>query len=210
MPAYRLATLRQHLTPDPACAEAHVLPALSLLYQTLVRKNRSKDKLSPDLALSWQHSEDYRHWSFRLERAHFHDGSPLLATHVAFSLARHIWPHAGSIMSDILRPLIVAAAACSHGEIPAGIVADDAHALLHLYLTQPYCPLLEILSHPAMGICKMTETTVLGSGPMQLLRTPRDAQTKADSLQLLRFPATGAAAVYPSSSACTAMQTSAD
>ncbi|WP_295759950.1 ABC transporter substrate-binding protein [Undibacterium sp.] len=186
MPSYRLATLHQHLTPDPACAEAHVLPALSLLYQTLVRKNRSKDTLSPDLALSWQQSDDDRTWTFALGSASFHDGSPLLASDVALSLARHIWPDASSIMSDILRPLIVAAATCSQGEIPAGIVADDAHALLHLHLIQPYCPMLEILSHPALGITKNTETAVLGSGPMQLVR---DAQTSPDSLQLLRFAA---------------------
>lgn len=169
-----IATLKNLLDIDPVKTDAVCHPLSSLLYQTLLRINRSGDTPDGDLASSWTHSADYRKWSFVIDTASFAVGQAVLASHVARSLARHVWPSSVSIFADLLRELIVGAAACTEGDIPAGLYADDEENRLFMQLQQPYCPLLEIIAHPAMGIClQADEGDIMGSGPMKVLSASR-------------------------------------
>ncbi|MFZ6745042.1 ABC transporter substrate-binding protein [Undibacterium sp. JH2W] len=164
----QIATLKHLFHPDPLKTGSVCHPLSSLLYQTLLRINRSGDIPVADLASSWTHSDDYRLWSFALTPARFADGQTVKASHAVRSLARHVWPASTSIFAEISRELILGAAACAEGEIPAGLYADDEQSRLFIQLQQPYCSLLEILAHPAMGICLQTaEDDIMGSGPMQ-------------------------------------------
>jgi len=179
-----IATLNKLFHIDPLKTNAVCHPLSSLLYQTLLRINRSGDTPVGDLASSWTHSADYQKWAFAISPASFQNGQPVLASHVARSLARHVWPSSASIFADLLRELIVGAAACTEGDIPAGLYADDEENCLFMQLQRPYCALLEILAHPAMGICLLAgEGSILGSGPMTVLSA---SQTE---IQLVRNPA---------------------
>lgn len=164
-----IVTLKKLFHIDPTRTNAVCHPLSSLLYQTLLRINRSGDSPVADLANSWTHSADYRKWSFAMAPACFHDGSPLLASHVVNSFARHIWPSSTSIFAGLLRDLIVGAADCKEGDIPAGLHADDEQHRVLIQLKQPYCPLLEIIAHPAMGICLSIDSNEMtGSGPLYI------------------------------------------
>ena len=86
-------TLRIASAFDPNSLDPH---ALALLYQTRIVTqiyeglvNRDRDfRLEPALALSW-HAVDQKTWRFRLRpNVRFHDGTPLTADDVVFSIGR--------------------------------------------------------------------------------------------------------------------------
>jgi peptide/nickel transport system substrate-binding protein len=86
-------TLRLVSAFDPQSLDPH---ALALLYQTRIASqiyeslvNRDHDfKLEPALAMSWQ-AVDTKTWRFKLRpNVKFHDGTPLTADDVVFSLQR--------------------------------------------------------------------------------------------------------------------------
>ena len=79
---------------DPQTMDPH---ALALLYQTRVMTQvyenlvtRDKQfRLEPQLATSWESLDGGRRWRFKLRPGvKFHDGSPLTAEDVVFSLER--------------------------------------------------------------------------------------------------------------------------
>ena len=59
-----------------------------LLYDTLMRPDRTGEKLEPGLAESWSVSEDGLTLSFKLREAKFSDGTPVTAEDVEFSIRR--------------------------------------------------------------------------------------------------------------------------
>ena len=187
----QIATLKKLFYLDPVCTDAVCHPLSSLLYQTLIRINHSGSKPRPELAANWACSDDRRTWSFTIAENYFHDGGLVIASDIAHSFARHVWPGSASIFADLLRELIVGAADCAYGEIPAGLSASDEQASLRIQLKQPYCPLLEVLAHPAMGIVRqMSSGELIGSGPMRALTLDNRLDNKPDeqctSLTLLR------------------------
>ncbi|PXX45486.1 ABC transporter substrate-binding protein [Undibacterium pigrum] len=168
-----IATIHNLFHIDPLKTDAVCHPLSSLLYQTLLRINHSGDAPLAELTSSWTHSADFTKWSFVIAPACFQNGQPVLASHVARSFARHVWPSSTSIFANTWRELLAGintdAGTCSEGEIPAGLYADDEQNRLLIQLQRPYCPLLEIIAHPAMGICLQTDTGELtGSGPMMV------------------------------------------
>lgn len=57
-----------------------------LVFSPLVARN-AEGELEPRLATSWEHSPDYREWTVRLNtRARWHDGVPVTAADVKFTL----------------------------------------------------------------------------------------------------------------------------
>ncbi len=61
---------------------------INQLYSTLVRANEDATDIVPDLAESWEISEDGTVYTFHLRDAQFSDGSPVTAEDVVFSLER--------------------------------------------------------------------------------------------------------------------------
>jgi len=59
-----------------------------LIYDQLIRVAPDGQSLEPGLAESWERSEDGLTYSFALRSATFHDGSPVTAEDVAYSLTR--------------------------------------------------------------------------------------------------------------------------
>jgi len=61
---------------------------LNQFYSTLVRANADATDIEPDLAESWEISEDGKTYTFKLRDAQFSDGTPVKASDVVFSLER--------------------------------------------------------------------------------------------------------------------------
>ncbi|MCB8878135.1 ABC transporter substrate-binding protein [Acidisoma silvae] len=63
-----------------------------LIFQLLVRTNPSGDGVVPDLATSWDISDDKRTYTFHLNpKATFSDGTPVTSEDVAFSFGRTVY-----------------------------------------------------------------------------------------------------------------------
>jgi len=68
----------------------------NLVYENLVKLDLDSE-LAPALAVSWESSEDLMTWTFNLrEGVVFHDGSPLTAADVVFSIERILDPDTAS------------------------------------------------------------------------------------------------------------------
>ncbi len=68
------------------------MPARFLVFSPLVGLGVDGE-IEPRLARSWEHSEDYREWSFHLRTdVRWHDGEPFTARDVAFTLRRMSHP----------------------------------------------------------------------------------------------------------------------
>lgn len=71
-------------------------PAQFLVFLPLARRN-AEGVLEGWLARSWEHSDDYRTWTFHLQpNATWHDGAPVTAHDVKFSLELISHPDAGA------------------------------------------------------------------------------------------------------------------
>mgnify|MGYP001307963537 CR=1 FL=1 len=92
---------------NPLLNERHPLQAL--LFNGLVRYN-DQMQVEPDLAESWQASEDGRVYTFKLRAARWQDGEPVTAADVVFSLTARLHPRADRLAAYNLAPLKGAAA----------------------------------------------------------------------------------------------------
>jgi ABC-type transport system substrate-binding protein len=85
-----VGVLTDATTLDPAAAiDTWSTQLVAPLYDTLVRYNTETGGLEPGLARDWAVSDDGLEWTFRLRPGvRFHDGTPVDAEAVAFSLER--------------------------------------------------------------------------------------------------------------------------
>ncbi|MFJ3778258.1 ABC transporter substrate-binding protein [Streptomyces sp. NPDC090075] len=118
------------ITRDPHGTQANESDYLiiSLVYDTLAVPG-GKPNTVPRLAASWKASEDLKTWRFTLaEGATFHDGSPVTAADVVFSLKRlRATPSGASRL-----PGIQAADITADGDDTVVLVSDYANAELPL------------------------------------------------------------------------------
>ncbi|WP_229911547.1 ABC transporter substrate-binding protein [Streptomyces aurantiogriseus] len=118
------------ITRDPHGTQANESDylVLSLVYDTLTVPG-DKPNTEPRLAASWEPSADLRTWKFKLAKgATFHDGSPVTAEDVVFSLKRlRATPSGASRL-----PGIQAAGIKAEGTDTVVLVSDYANAELPL------------------------------------------------------------------------------
>ncbi|MDX3584924.1 ABC transporter substrate-binding protein [Streptomyces europaeiscabiei] len=118
------------ITRDPHGSQANESDYLiiSLLYDTLTVPG-AKPNTEPRLAASWKPSEDLKTWRFTLAKgAKFHDGTPVTAEDVVFSLKRlRATPSGASRLPGIQEKNITA-----EGTDTVVIVSDYANAELPL------------------------------------------------------------------------------
>jgi peptide/nickel transport system substrate-binding protein len=72
------------------------------LNDTLLRRDTSQAKLVPHLAESFEPAKDLSYWDVRLKDAEFHNGKPVTADDVIFSIKRALNPKAPSSIAGIL------------------------------------------------------------------------------------------------------------
>jgi peptide/nickel transport system substrate-binding protein len=124
------------------------------IYDTLVAPN-DKNVMVPNLAKSVDHNADYTVWTIKLrDGIKFHDGTPLTADDVVFSLARHKDPATGSAAKALAAPM-------------KEITASGKHEV-KITLESPNADLPVVLGTPHFLIIKngtSSFTTAIGTGP---------------------------------------------
>jgi peptide/nickel transport system substrate-binding protein len=149
-----------------------------LIFQLLIRTNPSGDGVVPDLATSWDISDDKRTYTFHLNpKAGFSDGTPVTSEDVAFSFGRTIYDK-DSPWGSLFPKLTM--------ETP------DTHTII-FKLQQDWAPFLAAVSlHGAAITPKAYFTKVgvdvfgnkpIGSGPFMLTEWK-----KGDSITFARNP----------------------
>lgn len=199
--------LRAGFQTDPVGLDPHITNATSTrnmlenTYEGLVRFDNSLQVL-PALAESWSASEDGLTWTFNIRPGvTFHDGAPLTASDVAFSINRIKDPATGSPRGD------------DFAVVDSIDVVDDLTVVFNL--NQPYAPLLSKLAASLNVIVPQhvveangdLQNTVVGTGAfrfveylpqtrMVLERNPNYWRTDAagnqlpylDGIQIIFYP----------------------
>lgn len=125
------------------------------VFDRLVRFEPGTLRIGPSLARSWAVSDDGLTYTFRLrEGVRFHDGTPLDAEAVSFSLKR---------MLDPDHPFH------DTSPFPLAFFYDPIHAVrvvdpltIEIVLSEPFAPLLAYLAHPAASIVSPSAVRALG------------------------------------------------
>ncbi|MEM4751165.1 MAG: ABC transporter substrate-binding protein [Desulfurococcaceae archaeon] len=85
------ASLSEMTSAEPSTEFSNSVMWLPLVYETLVWYDPFKDQFIPALAERWESNPESTEWTFYIRRnAKFHDGSPVNAEAVAFSINRTI------------------------------------------------------------------------------------------------------------------------
>jgi peptide/nickel transport system substrate-binding protein/oligopeptide transport system substrate-binding protein len=153
------------LTLDPLLGDSvyESLP-VNQIFDTLIDFDPSLH-LTPSLARSWKISRDGLLYSFELrENVRFHDGQPLTARDVAFSLLRNLRPGDES-RSLAFSSLLVIEGARDYAEgrkvdLPGIRVVDDR--TLEFRLAKPYNSFLELLAMDALAVVPERAVRELG------------------------------------------------
>ncbi|MBY8976111.1 ABC transporter substrate-binding protein [Rhodobacteraceae bacterium NNCM2] len=90
---------------DPGTHENGFTTALVFSYNNFLTEVAPNGTLAPELAESWEASEDASSWTFKLVKANFHDGSPVTAKDVVASMNHHRGEDSQSAAKPILAPV---------------------------------------------------------------------------------------------------------
>ena len=154
------------LDPVTAWNHQHYL-LFQCVFQTLVRIEEN-GSLVGDLAERWSFSNDHKTYTFYLNKnAKFHNGDPVTAEDVAWSLSRHFWPNSGSITQSYLQELLQDSTNVPFGKIVPSIQVVDKHTL-QFQLKNPYPPFISVLTLSAFTVFqknKFDPQHPNGSGP---------------------------------------------
>ncbi len=160
--------LRVGMQTDPVGLDPHVTNAtatrnmLENTYDTLVMFDSSL-AIVPGLAESWEASADGLQWTFNIREATWHDGSPVTAHDVVFSINR------------IKDPNVASPRAGNFSVVQAIEASDDRTVVMTL--SEPSAPLLSFLAASLNVIVPQhvveangdLQNTVVGSGPFRFV-----------------------------------------
>jgi peptide/nickel transport system substrate-binding protein len=162
-------TLRVGMQTDPVGLDPHVSNAtatrnmLENTYDTLVMFD-STLAIVPGLAESWEASADGLQWTFNLREATWHDGQPVTAQDVVFSINR------------IKDPAIASPRAGNFAVVSSVEAVDERTVVMNL--TEPFTPLLAYLAaslnvivpqHVVEANGGSLQEVVVGSGPFRFV-----------------------------------------
>lgn len=161
--------LRAGMQTDPVGLDPHTTSATSSrnmlenVYDTLVMFD-SEGRVVPGLAESWETSPDGLTWTFTLrDGVTFHNGDPLTAADVAFSINRIKDPE-------------VASPNAGDFEVVADVTAPDETTVVFT-LAEPYSPLLSKLANSLNVVVSQAvaqangnlDEVVVGTGPFRFV-----------------------------------------
>ena len=138
------------ITLDPAHIEdGESAKVCDMIYDTLIQYREDTTDLEPALAESWTRSPDGLIWTFHLRQdIQFHDGTPLNADAVVFSLSR---------------PLVLFRN--FHEEFISQIIALDPFTV-QIQLKTPYAPFISTLAGTSFSIISPASARTLGENPI--------------------------------------------
>ena len=144
----RIGTNQDSTTFDPIkTIENRDIWVMNNMHAFLVRANREANQIIPDLAESWEISDDGLQYTFHLREAKFSDGSPVTAQDAVFSLTR-MRDDPESVQSAMY-------------QIVADISAPDDRTVV-IRLTEPSAPFLATLAMFSAAILPEKAVTQLG------------------------------------------------
>ena len=155
------------LTLDPALIlDGESAKVCDMLYDTLVQYRRDTTDIEPALAEAWESSTDGLVWTFHLRQGvQFHDGTPLNADAVVFSLTR---PQA--VYRDF------------QAEFINQIIALDPFTV-QIQLKTPFAPFISTVAGTTFSLVSPTAvqhfgdnfgSNPIGTGPFKFVRWDRD------------------------------------
>ncbi len=178
-PLLRLALQTEPTSLDPVYAVDFSSGMVSsLIHSNLVRFDE-KGRIVPDLAGSWEVSNDGKVYTFHLVPARFSCGPRVEASDVVKSFVRLLDPSTVSPRWWVLEPLKGAAAFHGGGDWDKGAPSAPDDSTVVLRLERPTAHFLSLLSMPAAGVVCLDEVSRLGadygrfpcgSGPWRLAR----------------------------------------
>jgi len=161
-------TLRVGMQTDPVGLDPHLSSATATrnmmenTYETLVMFSPTLE-IVPGLAESWAASDDLLQWTFHLREAFWHDGTPVTAGDVKFSIDR------------IKDPAVASPRAANFAVVQQVDVVDDRTVVMTL--SEPFTPLLAFLGMSMNVIVPQhvveangdLQNVVVGSGPFRFV-----------------------------------------
>ena len=138
------------ITLDPAIIEdGESAKVCDMIYDSLVQYKENTTDLEPALAVSWTRSADALTWTFLLrDGVQFHDGTPLNADAVVFSLTRPL-----VLFRDF------------HEQFINQIIAIDP-LTVQIQLKTPYAPFISTLAGTSFSIVSPAASQNLGEHPV--------------------------------------------
>lgn len=140
---------------DPVqCKGYQQFQVINLFLDTIVRKDPAVGVVS-GIADRWEIAPNQKEYIFHISKdSKFHNGDPILAEDILFSLNRHLEKNSPSGVATYLRNVV------------DKIIAEDQWTV-KIILKGPYPPFLELMAMPGFGILshKSNGTTIIGSGP---------------------------------------------
>jgi peptide/nickel transport system substrate-binding protein len=144
----RIGTNQDSTTFDPIkTIQNNDIWVMNNMHGLLVRANREANTMVPDLAESWEISDDGLEYTFHLREAEFSDGSPVTAQDAVFSLTR-LRDDPESVQSAMY-------------QIIADISAPDDRTVV-IRLTERSAPFLATLAMFAAAVLPEKAVTELG------------------------------------------------
>lgn len=144
----RIGTNQDSTTFDPIKTILNAdIWVMNNMHGLLVRANREANEIIPDLAESWEISDDGLEYTFHLREAKFSDGSPVTAQDAVFSLTR-MRDNPESVQSAMY-------------QIMADVSASDDRTVV-IRLTEPSAPFLATLAMFSAAILPEKAVTELG------------------------------------------------
>ncbi|MFN8202213.1 MAG: ABC transporter substrate-binding protein [Solirubrobacteraceae bacterium] len=145
----------------PTVSSEYVL--LGLVYDSLTRLSNDDWKLSPGLAESWEPNADLTQWTLKLRPGvTFHDGRPLTADDVVWSLRRVLDPDVGSSAYDRAKRTMTPAGITAKGNDVVRVQLRRPDSMLPVLLARPHFSII-----PA-GVDSFSVKTAMGTGPFKL------------------------------------------
>ncbi len=144
------------------------LQVASNLYEGLVKRDRF-GRISPAIAQSWNHSDDYRVWTFAIAQGiTFHNGKPVTATDVKLAWERFVregvWLVSPQPLSQIRGAAVYRSGVVT--QIVGILVLDDFRVQITLRDGDP--DFLEKLTSPAAWVTTRGDSQPIGTGQFRL------------------------------------------